>query len=439
VIGERKMMSTLLIDYDTSSSSPNRLLESVSQETECIEPDAFPVPGPFDCLTIALIGPQEDLRNETARALVASGANEVHAFASYPPSLDDMPALLMETHNVVIIELDSDPEFAVKLVERVVKAAPATATVMVYSEIADSGMLLRCMRGGVREFLVPPFDSKLLTESLARAVGRLTVEEIVKVGEEVATGRLLTFMGAKGGAGVTTVACNFAVALAQHSGQSTLLIDLDLPFGDVALNLGIIPEYSTVYALEAAERLDVSLLKSIVVQHSSGLSVLATSGKLNLYRPSPVEVDKLLMVAKETYQNVVVDIGTRLDLTETILFRKAQSIYLVTQAGIPELRNSNRLISQFFKDEGVPKLEIVLNRYEGKTFGVSDSDINRALTRPANWKVPNDFNTVRRMQTNATPLALENSSVSREIRRMARSLDGEQSAPEKKKAFSLFG
>jgi hypothetical protein len=43
------------------------------------------------------------------------------------------------------------------------------------------------------------------------------------------------------------------------------------------------------------------------------------------------------------------------------------------------------------------------------------------------------------MQINATPLALANSPVSREIRRMARSLDGNGSVPEKKKAFSLFG
>jgi len=43
------------------------------------------------------------------------------------------------------------------------------------------------------------------------------------------------------------------------------------------------------------------------------------------------------------------------------------------------------------------------------------------------------------MQINATPLALENSLVSREIRRIARSLNGNHLAPEKKKAFSLFG
>jgi MinD-like ATPase involved in chromosome partitioning or flagellar assembly len=57
-------------------------------------------------------------------------------------------------------------------------------------------------------------------------------------------------MGAKGGAGVTTVACNFAVALAQEPGQKTLLIDLDLPFGDAALNLGVISEFSTIDALQ---------------------------------------------------------------------------------------------------------------------------------------------------------------------------------------------
>jgi Flp pilus assembly CpaE family ATPase len=48
---------------------------------------------------------------------------------------------------------------------------------------------------------------------------------------------------------VTTISSNFAVALAQVSGQRTLLIDLGLPLGDAALNLGMIPQYSTTNAL----------------------------------------------------------------------------------------------------------------------------------------------------------------------------------------------
>ena len=52
-------------------------------------------------------------------------------------------------------------------------------------------------------------------------------------------GKVLVFLGGKGGSGVTTVACNFAVSLVQECAQSAVLIDLDLPLGDAALNLGI--------------------------------------------------------------------------------------------------------------------------------------------------------------------------------------------------------
>ena len=62
----------------------------------------------------------------------------------------------------------------------------------------------------------------------------------------------------------------------------------------------------------------------------------------------------------------------------------------MTQASIPELRNSNRLITQFFSAP-VPKLEIVINRYEPRMLGVSEEHITKALTRPAQWKIPNDY------------------------------------------------
>lgn len=437
-------MSTLQIDYD-SQDARGRLREIGEEKPATAESRPLRLAGPYDGLAIAIIGPNEEQRNDMAKALVAYGCKDVHAFSSYPPSLDETPSLLMETHNLVIIELDTDPEFAISLVGAVVAAGTPTDTVMVFSEKAAPDLLLRCMRAGAREFLVPPFGSSSLSEALNRAAARQAVEITTLAEAEAeaeiraATGRLLTFMGAKGGTGVTTIACNFAVALAQDPNQTTLLIDLDLPLGDVALNLGITPEYSTINALQSADRLDSNLLKSYVVKHRSGLFVLAAPGKLSLYQPAPAEINRMLTVAQQTYANIVIDIGTRLDLTETLLFQKAHGIYLVTQAGIPELRNSNRLISQCFGEVAASKLEVVINRYEDRAFGVSEADISRALTRPAQWKVPNDYNTVRQMQINATPLALANSSVSREIQRMAKSVNNEIVVQEKKKVFSFFG
>jgi pilus assembly protein CpaE len=384
-------------------------------------------------LSIALIGPDAQHRSAVALALAGCQGCEVREFTSYPPGLDDLPRLLEQHHDVIIIDLDSDPEYALDLVESI--CANGVATVMVYSAKADPDLLVRCMRAGAREFLTVPFAQNIIAEALVRAAARRPATRTAKK----TGGRLLVFMGAKGGVGVTTLACNFAVALAQEPGQNTLLIDLDLPLGDAALNLGIVSEFSTVNALQATERLDASFLSKLLVKHSSGLSVLAAPGKFPHFQPTTEAIEKLLMVARQEFDNVVVDVGSRLDMPGTALFKDATRIYLVTQAGIPELRNSNRLISQFFT-AGSPKLEIVLNRYESRTWGVSEEHITKALTRSAQWKVPNDHALVRRMQINATPLALGDSSMARMIRQMARSVTGKpEAAREKKKGFSLFG
>ena len=385
-----------------------------------------------DALSICLIGPDDLRRKEAATALLKCEGTEVREYAAYPSSLEEVPRLLEQRNDVIIIVLDSDPEFALELVENL--CANGATTVMVYSSKPDPDLLVRCMRAGAREFLTPPFVHKTMAEALVRAQSRRTVTRLPrKTG-----GRLLVFLGAKGGAGVTTLACNFAVALAQESAQSTLLIDLDLPLGDAALNLGIVTEYSTVNALQEAGRLDASFLNKLIIKHSSGVSVLAAPGKFPQFHATNEAIDKLMTVARQEFDNVVVDVGARLDLTDTALFKDAFTIYLVTQAGIPELRNSNRLISQFFT-VGSPKLEVVINRYEPRALGVSDETITKALTRQASWKIPNDYAAVRQMQNTATPLALGDSPISRLIKQMATSICGQRATQPKKKGFRLFG
>ena len=385
-----------------------------------------------ETLSIALIGPDELRRKEAANALLACNGVEVREYLAYPANLDEVPRLVEQRNDVIIIDLDSNPEFALELVESL--CANGSATVMVYSSKPDPDLLVRCMRAGAREFLTPPFEHSKMAEALVRASARRSVTRLPKR----TGGRLLVFLGAKGGAGVTTLACNFAVSLARESGQSTLLIDLDLPLGDAALNLGIVTEYSTVNALQEAGRLDASFLHKLLTKHSSGVSVLAAPGKFPLFHATNEAIDKLMSVARQEFDNVVVDVGARLDLTDTALFKDAFAIYLVTQAGIPELRNSNRLISQFFT-VGSPKLEIVINRYEPRALGVTDETITKALTRPPTWKIPNDYAAVRQMQNTATPLALGDSPIARLIKQMATSICGQRATQPKKKGFRLFG
>ena len=69
------------------------------------------------------------------------------------------------------------------------------------------------------------------------------------------------------------------------------------------------------------------------------------------------------------------------------------TIYLVTQVGIAELRNANRLITGCLQPYS-QKLEIVLNRYKDMKFGMESDAVEKALTRQADWRIPNDYEAV---------------------------------------------
>jgi Flp pilus assembly CpaE family ATPase len=387
-----------------------------------------------ELLSIALIGPDENRRRAVAAALAECRAAKVREFSAYPTALDEVPRLLEQYFDVILIDLDSDPEFALELVESI--CAKDAATVMVYSSVADQDLVVRCMRAGAREYLIPPYDQSNVGEALALAAAILRPRTRAT---KRSLGRLLVFLGAKGGAGVTTIACNFAIALAQESGQSTLLVDLALPMGDAALNLGIAAEFSTDHALQDPERLDASFLLKLLAKHQSGVSVLAAPSKVPEVEASKEAIDKLISVSRSEFDNVVVDLGSRIDLMNTALVRDAHTIYLVTQAGISELRNSNRLISRFF-DAGGPKLEIVINRFEPSFLGVTEEVITKAISRPVRWKIPDDYDATRQMQNSAGSVSLADTPISRLILEMASSVTGVPVPQEKRKGgFSLKG
>ena len=74
------------------------------------------------------------------------------------------------------------------------------------------------------------------------------------------------FLGAKGGAGTTTVAVNCAVELARQSKRPTVIVDLKTCLGEVALFLGVRPRFTVLDAIENLHRLDKDFLRELVSQ-----------------------------------------------------------------------------------------------------------------------------------------------------------------------------
>jgi pilus assembly protein CpaE len=292
---------------------------------------------------------------------------------------------------------------------------------------------VRFMRAGVREFFTLPLDPSEVTAALTRAsYHQPSAESLARN-----PGKVMAFIGTKGGCGVTTLGANFALALAQESGAQTLLIDLGLPLGDVAINLGLPTEYSLGPAMQDPDRLDASMLSSLVTKHDSGLWILAAPTELPDKQATPDALDKLLRIARESYSYVVVDAGSRLDLMSSTLFAPSSIVFLVTQVGISELRNANRLVLKYFTRRE-NNLQIILNRYKSSDLVFDETQVAKALTRNAHWKIPDDYAAARRTRNTPTPLALADSPISQVLREMAQEACGV--VPEKKKSiFRIFG
>ncbi len=382
-------------------------------------------------LSIAVISPDDERRQAAMAELSGCHTGPVREFTAYYPDLSEVEKVIGHNYDVVLVDMDSDLEYALELVHTI--SSQELAIAMVYSAKAEPELLVRCMRAGARELLSLPFSCGEMSQALSRASNLLASDRPA----QKTTGKLLVFLGAKGGTGVTTLACNFAVSLAKEHKKRTILIDLNLPLGDAAISLGIRAEHTIVSAFQNVSRLDPLFLSSLLVRQDSGLYVLAAPNELAPTFVSVEAIDKLLEVARQEFDFVVVDAGSKLDLQRKHMFDESATIYLVTQAGIPELRNCHRLITQL-ADTGGPKVEVVLNRYDARSMDLDEDHIVKALNRPVNWRIPNNYAAVRRMQNTAAPLSEEGAGISKVIRQMTETVCGRPPVPEKKKGFSFF-
>src|SRR5207244_8109363 len=146
------------------------------------------------------------------------------------------------------------------------------APIIVLASGAQSTLLEEALESDVSDVLLLP----QLTENVVFAIRKASHagRKLQAQGGHGRRGRIVTVFSPKGGTGKTSVATNLAAALAKHQGKRTLLLDLDLQFGDAAIMLGIEPE-KTIYDLVVAPgELDSEKLADYTTRHQCGLDIL---------------------------------------------------------------------------------------------------------------------------------------------------------------------
>src|SRR5690349_9257962 len=202
-------------------------------------------------------------------------------------------------------------------------------------------------------------------------------------------GKVVTLFSPKGGAGKTTLACNLAIAFARRHERRTLLLDLDLQFGDAAIMMGLEPD-KTIYDLVMARReLDTDALAGYVTAHSSGVHVLPAP-----LRPEDAELvteerlGHLFAVAKESYDVIVVDTPPFFHGPVLSTLDRTDQLLLVASPDVPTVKNI-KLTMQTLDLLHYPKerRHQLLIRAVSKV-GLAAQEIERALDFKVEFEVP---------------------------------------------------
>ena len=184
----------------------------------------------------------------------------------------------------------------------------------------------------------------------------------------------------KGGTGKTVTATNLACTFAKYEGKNTLLLDLDLQFGDAAIMLGLEPE-KTIYDLVVAPgELDSEKLAGYTTHHPSGLDILPAP-----LRPEDAELvteaklARLLEVARESYDVIVVDTSPFFHGPMLATLDRTDELLLVCGLDVPTLKNV-RLSLQTLELLAFPqnRIRVVLNRANSKV-GMKPGEVEGAL------------------------------------------------------------
>jgi pilus assembly protein CpaE len=243
-------------------------------------------------------------------------------------------------------------------------------------------------------------------------------------------GRVITVFSPKGGTGKTVTASNLSAALAKQ-GKKTLLLDLDLQFGDAAIVMGIEPE-KTIYDLVVAPgELDYEKLAGYITQHPCGLDILPAP-----LRPEDAElvteskITRLLEVAREAYDVIVVDTSPFFHGPMLATLDRTDELLVLCGLDVPTLKNV-RLALQTLELLAFPtnRIRFILNRANTKV-GLSKREVESALKVSIDTEVPSDRQVpISVNQGNPAVLSSPTCDFARALTALARTLVKETAKP----------
>lgn len=328
--------------------------------------------------------------------------------------------------DVVLMDINMPILNGLEATEKITKMYP-NVIVIIMSVQGESEYLRKAMFYGAKEYIIKPFNYESLVETIKVTYERYKdILSKLNIEEEIRDGKIITFFSSKGGVGKTVLAVNSAVEFSKN--KKTILVDMDLMFGDVSLMVDG-ANYKTMLDAIDDEQLDsYSSLKPYIFNYNENLDMLFAPKK-----PESAEyigkdsIEKIFKLIKRHYDLIIVDTGINFNDNTLYVLDNSDYVLLVSTMDIISLKNTKLGLS-VMKSLGYDskKVKIVINRFN-TDYGINKGDVEDVFKESIFASIPDDEKTVLPSINNGKPFMDNNklikSKLAKAIETLCKALD----------------
>ena len=242
------------------------------------------------------------------------------------------------TPEIILIETAFSGAELFDALRQLAEACEVTTKVIVIGHVNDIQTYREVIRLGVSEYLSAPVQPRQLVENIAALYADPKAAPV---------GRNISFIGARGGVGSSTIAHNIAWFIANDIQMDVSVVDLDIPFGTTGLDFNLNLGRGIADALVSPERLDDVLLERLLVENGERMSIFASDVGLeqNLDQIPPEAYQSVLEVVRRSVPQMVVDLPCVWTSWSQQVLLGADTVVITAQLDLVSLRNSRNMIN----------------------------------------------------------------------------------------------
>jgi pilus assembly protein CpaE len=332
--------------------------------------------------------------------------------------------------DIILVDSQLNNEPTMDIIDDLALQFPNSAVIAILPT-NDPLVAQQVMLAGARAFLITPFSQINLVSTLRRVSeleGRRQQKQTYipsAVPEATRPLHSLTVYSPRGGTGVTSIAVNTAIALAEETSKKVLLFEGKVFFGHLEVMLNLRVQNTLSDLIPHATNMDEGLVRDVVSVHPSGIHVLMAPSNVQIAQGiRPEDIYNVFIAVSRLYDYVVVDAGGPLNEISVTLMDATDRILLVTTPDLASLHDTSRFL-QLSRSLAYPadKILMILNKV-GEEGGVKLSDIEAVLHTQVYHQIPNDPARVLRSINRGIPFLVyyPRSNASKSIQQLARNL-----------------